>query len=82
MMQKSFVSCHPQMNHDQVAFQRRFVSYIKRCDELERKLRYIKGELNKFGLNTEVRIPSLSIGGGLWLRVYFPCPLVRVVTDY
>jgi V-type H+-transporting ATPase subunit a len=41
-----------------VAFQRRYVSYIKRCDELERKLRYIKGELTKFGLDTEVRTAS------------------------
>jgi hypothetical protein len=44
-----------QLNHEQVAFQRRYISYIKRCDELERKLRYIKGEMDKFGLNTEVQ---------------------------
>ncbi len=37
-----------------MAFQRRYVSYIKRCDELERKLRYIRGEIGKFGLDTEV----------------------------
>jgi V-type H+-transporting ATPase subunit a len=43
-----------QLNHEQVAFQRRYINYIKRCDELERKLRYIKGEMDKFGLNTEV----------------------------
>ena len=41
-----------------MAFQRRYVSYIKRCDELERKLRYIKGEIDRFGLDTEVD-PSL-----------------------
>lgn len=45
----------PQLNHEQVAFQRRYISYIKRCDELERKLRYIRGEIAKFGLDTEVR---------------------------
>lgn len=45
---------HQQLNHEQVAFQRRYISYIKRCDELERKLRYIRGEISKFGLETEV----------------------------
>lgn len=45
-----------QLNHEQVAFQRRYVSYIKRCDELERKLRYVRGEIAKFGLDTEVHV--------------------------
>ena len=31
-------------------FQRRYVSYVKRCDELERKLRFFGGECAKFGL--------------------------------
>lgn len=31
-------------------FQRRYVSYVKRCDELERKLRYFAGEIEKFDL--------------------------------
>lgn len=29
------------------SFQRKFVSEVRRCDELERKLRYIEAELNK-----------------------------------
>jgi hypothetical protein len=49
-----------QLNHEQVAFQRRYVSYIKRCDELERKLRYIRGEINKFHMDTEVCWPRRS----------------------
>lgn len=32
-------------------FQRRFVSYVKRCDELERKLRFFVGEIEKFELD-------------------------------
>lgn len=31
-------------------FQRRYVSYVKRCDELERKLRFFNGEIEKFDL--------------------------------
>ena len=38
----------------QTAFQRRFVSYVKRCDELERKLRYFKTEIDQFGLPIQV----------------------------
>jgi V-type H+-transporting ATPase subunit a len=33
-------------------FQRRYVSYVKRCDELERKLRYFKSEVDKFELES------------------------------
>lgn len=32
-------------------FQRRYVSYVKRCDELERKLRFFAGEIEKFDLD-------------------------------
>ena len=32
------------------AFQRKFVSEVRRCDELERKLRYIEAEVNKENL--------------------------------
>ena len=31
-------------------FQRRYVSYVKRCDELERKLRFFAAEIDKFDL--------------------------------
>jgi len=36
------------LNPDLTPFQRRYVSYVKRCDELERKLRYISTEVEKF----------------------------------
>lgn len=37
-------------------FQRKFVSEVRRCDEMERKLRYIEGELKK----DSVAIPDVS----------------------
>jgi V-type H+-transporting ATPase subunit a len=40
------------LNPDLTPFQRRFVSFIKRCEEIERKIRYVHGELKK--LNIEV----------------------------
>jgi V-type H+-transporting ATPase subunit a len=36
------------LNPDLTPFQRRYVSYVKRCDELERKLRYFSQECDKF----------------------------------
>lgn len=41
------------LNPELTPFQRRYMTYIKRCDELERKLRFLKKEVDKFGLNTE-----------------------------
>lgn len=32
------------------AFQRRFVNEVRRCDEMERKIRYIEGEVKKDGV--------------------------------
>jgi V-type H+-transporting ATPase subunit a len=43
----------PQLNPDLTPFQRRYVSYVKRCDELERKLRFIYNELDKFDLEAK-----------------------------
>ena len=43
----------PQLNPDLTPFQRRYVSYVKRCDELERKLRFFAGECDKFELTLE-----------------------------
>jgi len=41
------------LNPELTPFQRRYVSYVKRCDELERKLRFFYGELDKFGLEAK-----------------------------
>jgi len=40
------------LNPELTPFQRRYVSYVKRCDELERKLRYFKSEVDKFELES------------------------------
>ncbi|KAG7360696.1 V-type ATPase subunit [Nitzschia inconspicua] len=41
------------LNPDLTPFQRRYVSYVKRCDELERKLRFFAMEIDKFHLECD-----------------------------
>lgn len=43
------------MNESVNAFQRKFVNEVRRCDEMERKLRYIEGEVNK----DNVQVPDV-----------------------
>ncbi|TDH71278.1 hypothetical protein CCR75_006601 [Bremia lactucae] len=38
------------LNPELTPFQRRYVNYVKRCDEMERKLRYFELELAKFSI--------------------------------
>jgi V-type H+-transporting ATPase subunit a len=38
------------LNPDLTPFQRRYVSFIKRCDEIERKIRYVNGEVKRMGV--------------------------------
>eukprot|EP00744_Colponema_vietnamica_P001013 GILI01001737.1.p1 GENE.GILI01001737.1~~GILI01001737.1.p1 ORF type:complete len:847 (+),score=304.50 GILI01001737.1:163-2703(+) len=38
------------LNHGQSAFQRAYINYIKRCDEMERKLRYFEQEITKHNI--------------------------------
>lgn len=38
------------MNPDVNAFQRKFVNEVRRCDEMERKLRYVEVEVLKDGV--------------------------------
>lgn len=38
------------LNPDVTPFQRRYVVFIKRCDEIERKIRFINGEIRKVGV--------------------------------
>lgn len=45
------------LNSEVNAFQRKFVSEVRRCDEMERKLRYIEGEL----LKDKVPIPESTV---------------------
>lgn len=60
------------LNPDLTPFQRRYVSYVKRCDELERKLRFFANEIEKFDLemlsagniDNFVNSPALVSGTG------------------
>ena len=38
------------LNPELTPFQRRYVAYIKRCDEIERKIRYVHTEVKKLGV--------------------------------
>jgi V-type H+-transporting ATPase subunit a len=38
------------LNPDLTPFQRRYVGYIKRCDEIERKIRYLSAEVKKMSV--------------------------------
>jgi len=41
------------LNPELTPFQRRFVTYVKRCDELERKLRFFANECDKFDMQID-----------------------------
>ncbi len=58
------------LNPDLTPFQRRYVSFVRRCDELERKLRFFGTECDNFGLRLENAgdIESFldsNVGGGI-----------------
>lgn len=44
-----------QLNPDVTAFQRRYTAYVRRCDELERVLRYVHDVIAKAGVAIRVR---------------------------
>jgi V-type H+-transporting ATPase subunit a len=41
------------LNPNLTPFQRRYVQFIKRCDEIERKIRYVHAEAKKFNIAIE-----------------------------
>ena len=60
------------MNPELTPFQRRYVSYVKRCDELERKLRYFTQEIEKFD-NGPGPVPRAALSNN-GKTVAFTCP--------
>lgn len=42
------------LNPELTPFQRRYVAYIKRCDEIERKVRYVHGEVKKMNIPVQI----------------------------
>lgn len=48
------------LNPELTPFQRRYVTYVKRCDEIERKIRYLNGEVKKMGVPVQ---PAGSVDG-------------------
>lgn len=39
-----------QLNPEVSAFQRKFINEVRRCDEMERKLRFLNNEVEKAGI--------------------------------
>jgi V-type H+-transporting ATPase subunit a len=43
------------LNGELTPFQRRFTRHIRRCDEMERIVRYFEGEMAKYNVKPQVR---------------------------
>lgn len=60
----SFYLSDFQLNYEQTLAQRRYISYIRRCDEMERRLEYFESQLSKFHVKAEVRFGFWLLGLG------------------
>jgi hypothetical protein len=59
------------LNPDLTPFQRRFTKHIRRCDELERIIRYFEDEMGKYEVKPQVRR----------LRMWFPRCLMSMCAE-
>ncbi len=72
------------MNADVNAFQRKFINEVRRCDEMERKLRFLNNELVKAdiklrpGGNVEAPEPQGVCGG---VRRKYSCSGILSVSN-
>jgi len=41
------------LNPELTPFQRRYINYVKRCDEIERKIRYLHGEIKTLDIQVK-----------------------------
>jgi V-type H+-transporting ATPase subunit a len=46
------------LNPELTPFQRRYVAFIKRCDEIERRIRYVHGEVKRMGVPEQPYEPA------------------------
>ena len=51
-----FVDLSPELT----PFQRRYVSYVRKCDEIERKIRFISSEVSKMGISIKPAAASVE----------------------
>jgi V-type H+-transporting ATPase subunit a len=48
------------LSPDLTPFQRRYVSYVRKCDEIERKIRFISNEVTKLGISIKPAAASIE----------------------
>ena len=64
-------SCCLQLNPDLTPFQRLFAGYIRRCDDLERRLRFFEQQMKQHNVSSIVRAfmcscVTITLAGGWW----------------
>ena len=71
-----------QLNPDVSAFQRKFTNEVRRCDEMERKLRFLSNELEKAGIEVRPSAPvEASDPQGMYICVCVWCVCMCLYHD-